>query len=357
MNHSEFSQKKKGAKIFLVCFIFQKRSPMEQFDMYDDAFDTVIQSKAADLDMYDDVLDTAIQSKGADLDKLEKEIKTVEAQLIEQAQEVIVPKKVLLEKAPEETALPKKSLLDKYVDKHPTSKPEVLSQLVQKEQFAGAHEHAKTCELAQEPVERKEANVQKRPIRRIGFTSEPPTIEESAAKRPKVEYRPRFSHQHTNPQPRQHFTKRSSRDSNKNRILLVSCENSALENKVMKYLKNKQFPVYNASNRFKVATSHILDGKENEDFAKFMEEQTLKYFDEKFTVFHFGEWLTRNKLEKAFVFGMTKPENAKKLKSKYNVLEVAMGEKGSIRPKCDWFIEFDSRDMESKVQEVFDGYR
>jgi hypothetical protein len=301
-------------------FIFQSAA-MEQFDMYDD------------------VLDTAIQSKCADLDKLEKEIKGVEAQVIEQAQEPIVDKCV--EQAP---IVPKKTLLDKYVDKHPTSKPDVNTQ----------PPPPPPREIEEEPTE---TNVQKRPIRRIGFTSEPPIIEESVAKRPKVEYRPRFAHRHPNPQPRQHFTKRTSRDSDKNRILLVSCENSKLENNVMKYLKNKQFPVYNASNRFKVATSHILDGKENEDFTKFMEEQTLKYFDEKFTVFHFGEWLTRNKLEKAFVFGMTKPENAKRLKSKYNVLEVAIGEKGSIRPKCDWFIEFDSRDMESRVQEVFDGYR
>jgi hypothetical protein len=314
-----------------------------------------------EFDMYDSVLpeselDAAIQVKTQELDELAQEIKIAEAQIKES---------------------PKKTLLQKYVENHPESKPDTPKQDFQNTEtpkqeptqiYEEVPKHAirknpeQEKQEKQQEIESKTLAILKRPIRRIGFTSEPPN--DLNAKRPRLsnnhksyQNRPKFN---AHNKPLREFSTRAThstdRTSHKNRILLVSCDNAKLEKNVMQFLKEKKFPVYSSSNRFKVATSHILDGKENEEFTKFIEEQTLKYFHEKFTVFHFGEWLERNKLTKAFVFGI-KNEHAERLKSKYNVMDVAFGEMGSIRPKCDSFIEFDSRNVQAQVQEVFDGYR
>ncbi len=288
---------------------------MESFDMYD----SVLTSEAD--------VDAAIQEKTEQLDTLAQEINTIETEVQRKDCKI--------------------SLLEKYVETHPNSKPPEVRispkplELEPKEELKSAQPYIPLEQTKSQYVPNKEYS--KRPIRRIGFTSGPPPNNPHPVKRPRFETRKIVPPQRDS--------------SHKNRILLVSCDNETLENKVIKYLKEKQFPVYNSFNRFKVATSHILDGKEDENFTKFIEKQTLKYFDEKFTVFHFSEWLTRNKLTKAFVFGMTKSENVERLKSKYNVTKVSFGDMGSIRPKCDWFIEFDSRDIDSRVKEVFDGYR
>jgi hypothetical protein len=324
-------------------------------------------SNAMEFDMYDSVLpepelDAAIQEKTQELDTLAQEIKVAEEQIKES---------------------PKKTLLQKYVENHPESKPDTPKHAFQntentKQEPTQNFEEVPKRDIRKNPeqekqekqqeIESKTLEILKRPIRRIGFTSEPPN--DSSAKRPRLsdnhhksyQNRPKFNDHN---KPLREFSTRASHStdrtshknaSHKNRILLVSCDNAKLEKNVMQFLKEKKFPVYSSSNRFKVATSHILDGKENEEFTKFIEEQTLKYFDKKFIVFHFGEWLERNKLTKAFVFGI-KNESAERLKSKYNVMDVAFGEMGSIRPKCDSFIEFDSRNVQSQVQEVFDGYR
>jgi chemotaxis protein histidine kinase CheA len=245
------------------------------------------------------------------------------------------------EKEEKKEDIPNKSKLQIYLEKHPSSMKRKFEEQNEKEiKLKDMIKPKPPKHIVVRKVEKLDDSVYKPKPYNPNYK---PNVYKKKPYHPNPHHEP---HKPKDPIRRIGFFKKQPR------LVVIHTEDSAIESLVIPFLKIR-YDVVDVTACYAEASKIILNGKVHEKFAKFIEEQTLAFFDNTFTLSQLEKKFRNCNSSNLMILCGLSTSNLRDLKKDYKVEELMFGYRGSVRPCCDHFIEVEkvlSKDNETSIR-------